>query len=95
MEGFSYVTLVVDKIFRLGQKHWNGMKMLYKNRAKQKIILLPPVAIIIAIPIQRIFYLVPTSTWRPTLILRLIFSINPFISSQDYVLSNEISIIIS
>ena len=51
MEGFSYVTLVVDKIFRLGQKHWNGMKMLYKNRAKQKIILLPPVAIIIAIPI--------------------------------------------
>ena len=50
MEGFSHVTLVVDKIFRLGQKHWNGMKMLYKNRAKQKIILLPPVAIIIAIP---------------------------------------------
>ena len=40
------------------------------------------------------FYLDTTSTWHPTFILRPIFSIDPFMSSQEYALSNEVSIII-
>ena len=52
------------------------------------------VRVSVFIPTVFFFYLDTTSTWHPTFILRPIFSIDPFMSSQDHALSNEVSIII-